>query len=307
MNIFSECFFNHTWTCVAASVQHYRIGITHESVPEGVSEQRIAAELRLEGWTLQTGAGEAGSAGPGSLYQRPAGKLSVAAELPWADSGTGRDGDDKVHRLKWFSSEAQLRDSDIKAHAASFSLHVLHTHPSLAPRHVKDSQTALAVVERVCGPLSVFYNPCFSLFYCLWPSPCPVHLGCEVRNYLHVGTLTTSVLYQERNKSGVRCLFCWVLSDRCCEWDVRGQVLSMRSPCPEPHSTNSISPLEWGGLSREMPRRSPNTFSCSSMMSLRMSAIISRRKSKEPGGPWGQIEELIKMPCMLFFTIFDSQ
>lgn len=47
------------------------------------------------------------SEGPGPLYQCPAGKLSVTAELPWTDSGTGRDVDDKVHRLKWFSLESQ--------------------------------------------------------------------------------------------------------------------------------------------------------------------------------------------------------
>lgn len=58
--------------------------------------------------------------------------VSGTAELPRTDSGTGKDVDDKVRRLKWFSSEAQLRDSDIKAHAASFSLFVLHAHPSLA-------------------------------------------------------------------------------------------------------------------------------------------------------------------------------
>ena len=71
------------------------------------SEWSKAAELRLEAGILQAGAGEAHSAGPGSLYQLPAGKLSVAAELQWTDTGTGRDVDDKVGRLKWFSSEAQ--------------------------------------------------------------------------------------------------------------------------------------------------------------------------------------------------------
>lgn len=75
----------------------------------------------------------------------------MAAELPWTYSGTGRDGDDKVHRLKWFSSETQLRDSDIKAHTASSSLSVLHTHPSLAPQHM-----TLAVVRRDCAPISGF-------------------------------------------------------------------------------------------------------------------------------------------------------
>ena len=57
--------------------------------------------------------------------------MTGTAELPWMDSGTGRDVDDKVHRLKWFSSEAQLRGSDTKAHAASFSLFVPHAHPTL--------------------------------------------------------------------------------------------------------------------------------------------------------------------------------
>lgn len=100
-------------------------------------------------------------------------------------------------------------------------------------------------------------------------------------HYLPVGTFHhhRPLEQRERVRSGV----CFVGLQA-----VRGQVLSMTSPCPEPHSTNSISPLEWGGLSREIPLRAPNTFSCSSIMSLRMSAIISRRKSKEPGGPCGQ-------------------
>lgn len=105
-------------------------------------------ELRLEGWILQSGAGEAHGAGPGTLYQCPAGKLSAAAELPRTDSGTGRDVDDKVQRLKWFSSEAQLSDSDMKAHTASFSLHVPHAHPSLTPQRMNAGETALA--ERLC-------------------------------------------------------------------------------------------------------------------------------------------------------------
>lgn len=68
------------------------------------------------------------------------------------------------------------------------------------------------------------------------------------------------------------------------------QEFSVMSPCPEPHSTNSISPLEWEGVSRDRLARTPSTFSWSSMMSLRRSAIISRRKSKEPGGPYRRKE-----------------
>lgn len=191
-------------------------------------------------------------------------------------------------------SETQLSYSDIKAHTASSSLSVLHTQPSLTPQHMKGSHTdtALAVVKRVCAPVSVFII-LESLFYCLCSvesvikAPFLAHPSSEVRNDLRVGHLTTSILYHERNKESSLVFVLLGLSGCYCGWHVKGQVLSMRSPCPEPQSTNSTSPLDWGGLSREMPRRSPNTFSCSSMMSLRMSAIISRRKSKEPGGPWG--------------------
>lgn len=125
--LFSLSYFNLSF-CPTVQDWNCNTHESHELVSKDASEYRIAEELRLECRILQAGAGEAHSAGPGSLYQRPAGKLSVAAEPLWADSGTGRDVDDKVHRLKWFSSEAQLRDSDIKAHTASFSLYVLHTH-----------------------------------------------------------------------------------------------------------------------------------------------------------------------------------
>lgn len=55
------------------------------------------------------------------LCRCPAGKLSASP-----DGGTGRDEDDKVHRLKWFSSEAQLGDT--KAHTVSPLLSVPHAH-----------------------------------------------------------------------------------------------------------------------------------------------------------------------------------
>lgn len=125
------------------------------------------SRAQTESWILQTGAGEAHSAGPGSLYQLPAGKLSEAAELPWTDTRAGRDVDDKGDCLKWFSSEAQRRESDIKAHTKFFSLYVLHTHPSLTLQHMNGSHTVLAVVKSVFGPVSVLII-LFSLFYCLW-------------------------------------------------------------------------------------------------------------------------------------------
>lgn len=96
---------------------------------------------------------KAHSAGPRSLYQHPAGKLSAAAELPRTDSGTGRDVDDKVHRLKWFSSEAQLRHKGTQCIFPALCR--AHTHPSHTPRLVKESQIVLTVVKRVCGPISV--------------------------------------------------------------------------------------------------------------------------------------------------------
>lgn len=114
----------------------------------------MAVELKLEVGILQAGAAEAHSAGPGSLYQLPAGKLSVAAEFQWTDTGTGRDEDDKARRLKWFSSEAQL----IKAHATSFSL---------TPQRMRGSHTVLAVVRESVVQF-LFYKPGVSLFYCLW-------------------------------------------------------------------------------------------------------------------------------------------
>lgn len=181
------------------------------------------------------------NAGPGSLYQRPAGKLSVAAEPPWTDSGRGRDVDDKVHCLKWFSSDAQLTASDMKAHTAAFRLDVRRIHLSLTPQHTKGSHPLLAVVKRVCGPISVFIIR-VSLSFTVRGSVKSVieahglvHPSCEIRIYLHVGTFDHQVWR----------LFCWPsVTVTVGGWTVRGQVLSMRSPCPEPHSTNSISPLE---------------------------------------------------------------
>lgn len=95
----------------------------------------------------------------GLCTNAPAGKLSAAAE-----PGTGRDGDDKAHCLKPFSSDAQLTVSDMKAQAASLWLHVRHTPPSLTPQHAKRSHPLLPVVKRVGGPVSVFNNPCVSQF-----------------------------------------------------------------------------------------------------------------------------------------------
>lgn len=146
---------------------------------------------------------EAHSAGPGSLYQRPAGKLSAAAEPPWTDSGTGKDVDDKVQRLKWFSSEAQLRDSDIKAHTTSFSLYVLHAHPS----HHSMWMAARWRSHRDCGQISdsvSFESLCFIVCGSVQDvpkAPFPVHPSCDVRNYLHVGTLSTKILYRWRKES----------------------------------------------------------------------------------------------------------
>lgn len=206
--------------------------------------------------------------------------MSGTAELSWTDSGTGRDVDDKVSRLKWFCSEAQLRDSDIKAHAASFSLHVLHAHPSLSHPFERQQNSA-------CGGQSIRFQNfrllCFTVCATV-ESSSKAHPSHEVRNYVHANTLTTSIWYPLNKESGLIC--CLLGSSNCySEVDIRRQVLSMWSPFPEPHSTKSASPLEWGGLSREIPRCSPNTFSWSSIMSFRMSAIISKRKSKEPGGP----------------------
>ena len=91
-----------------------------------------------------------------------------------------------------------------------------------------------------------------------------------------------TVLFLQRSPLTFTDRLIWGQAEKTHLWSF--QELSMMS-CPEPHSTNSISPLEWEGVSRETLGWPPNTFSCSSMMSLRRSAIINRRKSKEPGGP----------------------
>lgn len=62
-------------------------------------------------------------------------------------------------------------------------------------------------------------------------------------------------------------------------------VLSVASSCPEPESLKSAPTMESGGVSSKKSVLFPKTLSCSSMMSWRMSATISKRKSKEPGGP----------------------
>lgn len=68
---------------------------------------------------------------------------------------------------------------------------------------------------------------------------------------------------------------------------------------PEPRSTPSFQKSSAGdGI------RLPKTFCCSSAMSLRMSAMSSKRKSNDPGGPWaGQHTRchLMLLQCIMGF------
>lgn len=81
----------------------------------------------------------------------------------------------------------------------------------------------------------------------------------------------------------------WVLIDRS---HGPGHVLCSKSP--EPQSSNSASCTKLGGRSKVRSRLFPNTCSCSSVMSWRMSAIMSSKKSKEPGGPWSRNRRFIR-------------
>lgn len=63
-----------------------------------------------------------------------------------------------------------------------------------------------------------------------------------------------------------------------------GHTVSSKSLCPEPLSSYSVP--DW--VSTDSSLLFPKTCSCSSRMSCLMSAIISRRRSKEPGGPWNR-------------------
>lgn len=144
-----------------------------------------ASELRPEACVLQTGAGEALSAGPGSLYQHPAGKLSVAAQLQWTDSGTGRDGDDKVHRLKWFSSETFFTPCP--------------AHTSLSRSTACEAATRRTQRFREC-PIVILILLASSLFCSLWQCseynnvPRLVCPSSEVL-FFNICTLTTSIFY----------------------------------------------------------------------------------------------------------------
>lgn len=77
----------------------------------------------------------------------------------------------------------------------------------------------------------------------------------------------------------------WMPSLFLCYYRSGGQVSSGKSSPPDPQSPKLVSPEEWGGLSSVMSRFLPNTCSWSSIISLRMSAIMSKRKSNDPGGP----------------------